>query len=96
MNSVASMKLVRGLLNCWEVVMKQIIDGKLYDTEKADYVVSVETSDHIDMNIFKTRNGVYFGVSPSKEILNERMLKTYLGRKIPDLYIQLFGEVDEA
>lgn len=80
--------------------MKQIFDGKLYDTDKAKYIISVErdnVANNFSIDIFKTKNGRYFGQDRTNgKLIDENSLRDCLGRFQTDLYIQLFGEVEEG
>ena len=93
---------------------KAIINGKLYDTEKAEFLCMFK-----DRRILlKTKSGNYFSCSQDiKSVSEEKMdeivetvtilhydlreeteeaVKGYTGIHELDLYIRLFGEVDEA
>ena len=73
--------------------MEQVIDGLLYDTEKSELIIkSCITS------VWKTKNGRYFltdELTGNMEV-NPNKVKQLLGRYHPDIYIELFGEVEEA
>lgn len=93
---------------------KAIINGKLYDTEKAEFLCPFKDG----RILLKTKNGNYFScaqdirsVSEEKieeivEIVTishynlreetEEYAKCYIGIHELDLYIKLFGEVEEA
>ena len=84
--------------------MKAILNGKLYDTEKSDFVFGVSIpqdnfhDDVNEFNVYRTKNGNVFAEHKSAEcLINDSMLKTILSR--PDcvgIYIKIFGEVEEA
>lgn len=85
--------------------MKQIIDGKLYDTEKAEELlkysknVGYPLTTRNDFVLFRTNKGAYFEFNASTYELNvitDADVKKYLGIYNPDKYIELFGEVEEA
>lgn len=76
--------------------MKQIINKKLYDTEKSEKICDVEYFPH---SIWKTEKGRLFLVN---ELLmkiintNQKSIKELLGRSNPEKYIELFGQIEEA
>ena len=75
--------------------MQKIIDGLLYDTDKAELLYYEEKTDRW---LYKGENGHYFmyflnGVISPK---SEEFVKDYLGQRDIDKYIELFGEVDDA
>lgn len=84
--------------------MKAILNGKLYDTEKADLIwrISLPTNDihegFNEFNIYKTVKGNIFAEHKNGECLvNENTLKSILQRPdCVDIYIKIFGEVEEA
>ena len=73
--------------------MKAIINGLLYDTEKANLIC--EPDEHHTMymtekgNLFMLYNGVI-------SCADNETLKKFLAEELPDKYIELFGEVEEA
>lgn len=84
--------------------MRQIIDGKLYDSDKGKIITRFDIpSDEPDelsetFWVHETARGNIFAENISKKYLvDENMLKTILS--IPDyadIYIKIFGEVEEA
>lgn len=93
---------------------KAIINGKLYDTEKAEFLCQFKDG----RILLKTKRGNYFScVQDIKSANEEKMdeivetvtishfdlreeteesVKGYIGIHELDLYIKLFGEVEEA
>lgn len=84
--------------------MKAILNGKLYDTEKADFVFGISVpqdnfhNDVNEFNIYKTKNGNVFAEHKDKEcLISDEMLKSILARPdCVDIYIKIFGGVEEA
>lgn len=84
--------------------MKAILKGKLYDTEKAEflYALSIPQNDFCDtvneFNVYKTSKGNIFAEHKNaKCLVSENILKTVLSRPdCVDIYIKIFGEVEEA
>ena len=75
--------------------MKAIIDGRLYDTEKARKVGTLEC---VPCEVYKTGNGNLFLLEKFIGITNadQDEIREMIGIQDPDLYISLFGEVEEA
>lgn len=89
---------------------KAVIDGKLYDTEKSEYMAVFENN----RILFKTANGNYFscavqhsiGITESERILctdyfdirpeSIEGAKNAIGKYNVDKYIELFGEPELA
>ena len=86
--------------------VKAIIDGKLYDTKKAELII--ETNEKA---IFRTENENYFMAKVEYgrtqygtdvyqyfdiEKIDENYLKQFLGKYFVDKYIELFGKVEDA
>lgn len=93
---------------------KAIINGKLYDTEKAEFLCTFKDG----RILLKTKKGNYFScVQDIRSVNEEKMdeivetvkishydlkeeteesVKGYMGIHELDLYIKLFGEVEEA
>lgn len=93
---------------------KAIINGKLYDTEKAEFLCPFKDG----RILLKTKNGNYFSCVQSIRSFNkektdeivetvtilhydlrketEEAVKGYIGIHELDLYIKMFGEVEEA
>lgn len=77
--------------------MKKIIDGLLYDTDKAELIFQEDKFRKRNL-YFKTEKGNYFVVYSGKEIrpISEEEFKEILGEADPDKYIELFDNVDNA
>ena len=84
--------------------MKKIIDGKLYDTETAELVYSLEDT---NTHFYKTRKGNYFRYAHGfqyttgvyKHIItpvSESDVKNEIGICDTDKYIEMFGQPEEA
>ena len=84
--------------------MKAILNNKLYDTEKADFIFRISIPKDIfhydtnEFNIYKTKNGNIFAEQKDAEcLIGDSMLKTILSRPdCVDIYVKVFGEVEEA
>lgn len=84
--------------------MKAILNNKLYDTEKADFIFRISIPKDIfhddtnEFNIYKTKKGNVFAEQKGEEFLiSDTMLKTILSRPdCVDIYVKVFGEVEEA
>lgn len=78
--------------------MKAIIENKLYDTDKSELFRVVLHPNGMELKIYKTPKGAIFGVNEKEEyVIDESVLKECL--KTPscvDVYIELFGEFEEA
>ena len=73
--------------------MKQIIDGLLYDNEKAEFLYDVTPF----VALYKTKNGRFFTLSLGDiKPVSEDNVRLCLGKHFPGKYIELFGSVDEA
>lgn len=78
--------------------MKTIIDGKLYDTEKAKLVYG----DGAGYGIYHTAKGAWFSgefLTANTRIIKpipESEVKNIIGRNNTELYVELFGEPEEA
>lgn len=77
--------------------MRAIFNNKLYDTEKSENICNF-----YGHSVYKTKNGTLFMVYED-DATEERMLclseleiKDFIGKHFPDIYIELFGEVEEA
>lgn len=74
--------------------MKQIINGLLYDTEKSELLAVCEY-----YSVWQTKNGRYFLTNDSDGCVKETdfyAIQDFLGKRYPDEYIKVFGEVQEA
>lgn len=93
---------------------KSIINGKLYDTEKAEFLCPFKDG----RILLKTKKGNYFSCVQDIRSANEEKMdeiietvtishydlreeteetaKEYVGIREQDLYVKLFGEVEEA
>lgn len=84
--------------------MKAILNGKLYDTEKSDFVFGASIprdnfhDDVNEFNVYRTKNGNIFAEHKNAEcLIDDGMLKTILSRPdCVDIYIEIFGKVEEA
>lgn len=77
--------------------MKEIINGKLYDTEKATLVFDTFITKNgrlLVTSYYITKNLNWFTCNESVGI--QVIDENEIGRVNPDLYIILFGEVEEA
>lgn len=84
--------------------MRAILNNKLYDTEKAEFLFAVSLPQNDfhenvnEFNVYKTAKGNIFAEHKTAECLvGENVLKTVLSR--PDcveIYIKIFGEVEKA
>lgn len=73
--------------------MKSIIDGLLYDTEKAEFVGVYPGT----CEIYRTKNNrIFIDTVSGGFIVDEKEVKEIIGKYCPDEYIELFGEVEEA
>lgn len=77
--------------------MKKIIDGLLYDTDKATLVWQEDKFRKRNL-YFRTEKGNYFVLYSSKVIqpITEEKFKEILGEADPDRYIELFDNIDNA
>lgn len=74
--------------------MRAIIKNKLYDTENSENICNF--TDH---SVYKTKNGTLFITCNSKNIISSTSqpdIRDFIGKCFPDIYIKLFGEVEEA
>lgn len=74
--------------------MKAIIDNKLYDTEKAECLGAFSFGD----KLYRTAKGIlYVVVGYSDElIVDQQKVKVFVGKYAPDIYVKIYGEVEEA
>lgn len=78
--------------------MRAIVNGKLYDTEKAKNTL-VLSLEGIRYDIYMTQNGNVFSVDTLNDtILDSEQLRKMLERKTGcvDAYIEIFGMPEEA
>lgn len=74
--------------------MKKIVNGLLYDIDKAEKIMECDLH-----SVYKTANGRLF---ITHDVLNQitctdmDSIKTFIGENNADLYIELFGTVQEA
>ena len=79
--------------------MKQIIDGKIYDTDKMSVIYEAPST---GPTFWKSEKGTYlrkgYGYADDiyLHIVTEEYFKEYLARTNPNKYIELFGEVEEG
>lgn len=84
--------------------MKAILNNKLYDTDKAEFILAIKIPQNdfcdtaYEFNIFKTAKGNIFAEHKSAGcLIDESILKTILSRQdCIDIYIKIFGKVEEA
>ena len=74
--------------------MKKIVNGLLYDTDKAEKIMECDLH-----SVYKTANDILF---ITHDVLDQitctdiDTIKTFIGENNADLYIELFGAVKEA
>ena len=75
--------------------MKQIINGVLYDTETA---TEIYVDEEKRRRWYRTNNGHFFVFYPNGEIavVEEQVVKDFLGKKDADTYISLWGVPQEG
>lgn len=74
--------------------MKKIANGLLYDTDKAEKIMECDLH-----SVYKTANGRLFmmhDVLDQITCTDMDLIKTFIGENNVDLYIELFGTVQEA
>lgn len=74
--------------------MKAIIDNKLYDTDKAECLGEVD----LGVRLYRTSKGVLFLLNqyPKEIVIDQQKVKEIVGRVAPDIYVKIYGEVEEA
>lgn len=78
--------------------MQKIIDGKLYDTEKAELICRIKNIRYV-RDYYRTNKGTFFChyVTVGKmELINENVIKDILAEVDVNKYIDLFGDVAEG
>ena len=78
--------------------MRQIIDGKIYDTNKATLVYA-DNDFWKPRMYYRTSKGTYFcwyKRIDKLDIVSEDMIKSVLAEYDVDKYIELFGAVEEG
>lgn len=76
--------------------MKEIIDGKLYDTKKSEKICDINFTTH---SIWRTQKGSLFlfnNMLMRISNVNQDILKNLLGKENPEKYIELYGDIEEA
>lgn len=75
--------------------MRRIINGKMYDTDKATLIY---TDPQTKRKYYMTAKGAFFVVYTTGvlEPVSDEYMMQLLGEKDPDKYIEIFGEVEEA
>lgn len=75
--------------------MRKIVQGKLYDTDKATLIYVQKTFNRL---WYVTEKGNYFVVFGNGSIIpqTEEEVKEFLAEHDVDKYMELFGEVEEA
>lgn len=81
--------------------MKAILNGKLYDTERSEKLCVFDYH-----TLYRTKNGTLFTVftyfdekgnrKESIDNTDSEKIKNIIGINCPDIYIKIFGEVEEA
>lgn len=75
--------------------MQQIIEGRLYDTEKAE---EIYCDAYANRSIYITSKGNYFIRYANGELVTKTQeeVKVFLAKYNVAKYIELFGEVEEG
>lgn len=75
--------------------MQRVVGNLLYDTDTATVIHVEEDTKRI---LYRTQNDNFFMFYPTGEIVlkTEESTKDYLGKKDVPMYIELFGEPQEA
>lgn len=77
--------------------MKQIIDGRLYDTDKIEFQYDIIDKSGDKYALGKTKRGTWVAISKDKQaILGPKQTRVLLGYQFPDLYVKLFGKAREG
>lgn len=76
--------------------MRTIYKNKLYDTENSENICNF-----YGHSVYKTKNGTLFmtcGYDEYEKIscTSQAEIRDFIGVHFPDIYIKLFGEVEEA
>lgn len=77
--------------------MRAIYKNKLYDTEKSENICNF-----YGHSVYKSKNGTLFMTykdDMGKEkisCISQPEIGDFIGEHFPDIYIELFGEVEEA
>lgn len=78
--------------------MRAIVNGKLYDTERATHTLSL-CFDNVQIDIYVTQKQNIFAVNTLEDtILDSEQVRKSLERnpKYTDAYIEIFGMPEEA
>lgn len=75
--------------------MRKVINGKLYDTDKSEVIYIDQMTKRA---VCRTEKGSYFILYSNNQIVpkTEDEIKEYIGLHDADLYIELFGMIEEA
>jgi len=75
--------------------MKRIVNGLLYDTDKAELIYF---DDKKDRYLYRAENGHFFTFFRTGQIIprTENAVRDYLGQRNVKKYIEIFGEVEDA
>lgn len=75
--------------------MKKIVDGLLYDTDKAELIYFDDVKDR---TLYRAENGHFFTFYRNGQIIprTDEAVKAYLGQRDVNKYIELFGNVEGA
>jgi hypothetical protein len=85
-----------------EEKMKKIINGKLYDSDKAQKICTVRSPSlfgfDVTCDLYRTNNNNWFITSSAGQLLKVSLdeVKKKLASQNVEKYIELFGSVDEA
>lgn len=76
--------------------MRAIYKNKLYDTEKSENICRFRNH-----SVYKTKNGTLFmtcrcDAEEKVSCISQTEIRDFIGEHFPDIYIELFGEVEEA
>ena len=79
--------------------MKQIVDGLLYDTDKATSIFEDTRNPRKPREYFQTDKGTYFcwyKLVGEIHVVDESYVRDLLAKCDPDKYVALFGAVEEG
>lgn len=75
--------------------MKSIIDGKLYDTDKSEHICGLS----LFHDVWRTNKGTLFmtyNLEGRISCVDQDKIKELIARHNPYIYIELFGQPEEA
>lgn len=79
--------------------MQKIIDNKLYDTDTAELLLTINFAKGIDTFVYRTPNGAYFAQESNDDftILDKAHARSLIGQRgSVETYTRLFGAPEEA